>query len=117
MASPTVRAGIVVLFLSAAVMIYSSTEPAYGFTSNWPIPLTAASTGHAASGTAPAAPLSVAAACVGVLTPQVTVSWAAATHATNYTIYQSTTSATGAYTAVATGVAASPWTSANLNTG
>ena len=45
------------------------------------------------------------------------VSWAAVTHATTYTVYQSTTSATSGFTAAATGVTTTSWTSSTLNSG
>ncbi|MFL5959398.1 MAG: hypothetical protein ACJ75G_03900 [Gaiellaceae bacterium] len=46
-----------------------------------------------------------------------TVTWNAATNATSYTVWQSTTSATGGYTIAATGITATTWTSGNLATG
>ena len=44
------------------------------------------------------------------------MTWAAIAHATNYGVYQATTSATGTYTLTAT-VTTATWTSAALATG
>jgi len=44
------------------------------------------------------------------------VSWTAVTHATSYSIYDATTSATGTYALMASGVTATNWTSAALTT-
>ena len=41
----------------------------------------------------------------------------AVTHATTYTVYDSTTSATGTYTSVASGVTTTSWTSGTLTAG
>ncbi len=43
------------------------------------------------------------------------ISWSTVTHASNYTVDQSTTSATTGYTAAATGVTGSSWTSGTLS--
>jgi hypothetical protein len=84
--------------------------------SNWMVGLAGASSGQALSQPAPAAPSSVTAACVGLLSGQITVSWSAVPKATSYTVYDSTTAATGPYSVIATGVSASPWTSNVLAT-
>jgi hypothetical protein len=47
-------------------------------------------------------------------TKTIKVSWTAVTHATTYTVYDSTTSATGTYNSIATGVTTTSWTSATL---
>lgn len=39
------------------------------------------------------------------------------THATTYSVYESTTTATGTYTSVATGVTTTSWTSGTLTAG
>lgn len=60
------------------------------------------------------APTNVTATCTNpTLVRTITVSWTAVTHA-SYTIYQSTTSATTGYSAVATGVSTTSWTSGTL---
>jgi hypothetical protein len=84
---------------------------------NWPVAAHAASNGHTQSGLGPTTPTGVTSACVGLTTPKVTVTWASVLHATTYTIYEATTSATGTYTAIATGVTASPWTSGTFTLG
>jgi cellulose 1,4-beta-cellobiosidase len=51
------------------------------------------------------------------LSKTIKVSWTAVTHATTYTVYDSTTSATGTYSSVAAGVATTSWTSGTLSSG
>jgi len=45
------------------------------------------------------------------------VTWSATTHATSYSVYESTTTVTGTYNLVASGVATNSWTSGTLTTG
>ena len=96
------------------VLLVTIAPPSYG--ASWPVPLTAGSGGQATSDTGPAAPGGITSACSGLISKAVVVSWTAVPHATSYTIYQSTTSATGPYIAVAT-AGASPWTSGSLALG
>jgi hypothetical protein len=84
---------------------------------NWVMPLHAASAGEAQAQGLPAAPTGVTAACVSATTKEIKVTWGAVTHATSYSIYQSTTSATAGFTLVATGVTALTWTSGTLANG
>jgi hypothetical protein len=61
-----------------------------------------------------AAPTGVTASCASATTDKVTVSWAAASHATGYTIYKKKTS--GSYTSAAS-VTTTSWTSGALTSG
>ena len=72
--------------------------------------------GEAQAQALPAAPTATSACASPATGRKVTVTWAAITHATNYGVYQSTTSATGAYTLQAT-VTVATWTSAALAAG
>lgn len=74
-----------------------------------------AATGQAHAGTL-AAPAGATATCVPATTT-ITVTWTAATHATTYTILESTTSATAGFGPVATGVTGSSRTSPPLADG
>jgi hypothetical protein len=57
----------------------------------------------------------VSAACAAPSTAKtIKVTWSAVTHATVYAIWQSTTTATGTYSSVATGVSGTSWTSCTL---
>ncbi len=79
----------------------------------WTIALRSGSTGEARSSSLPAAPTGVSSACGTGKT--VKVSWTAVTHASTYTVYQSTTSASSGYSAAATGVTGTSWTSGTLS--
>jgi hypothetical protein len=82
----------------------------------WGVSIQPGSQGQAASQAAPVAPTGVTAACVGLLSGQITVSWTSVTHADSYTIYISSAASTGPFT-VAGSSATSPWTSPVLGTG
>ena len=82
----------------------------------WHPALATGSHGEAQSQAGPAAPANPAAVCSG-LGLSIKVSWSAVTHASTYTVYQSTTAATGPYSSVASGVTGTSWTSGILTTG
>ena len=85
---------------------------------NWVVHLAAGSKGEAHAQTLPSAPTGVSAACAAPTTSKtIKVTWSAVTHATTYSVYDSTTTATGTYTLVASGVATTSWTSGTLTTG
>ena len=99
------------------LVLASSTGAAWAAT-NWMVTLHTASSAEAHSQTVPSAPTGVTAACnAPTSTKTIKVSWTAVAHATTYTVYDSTTSATGTYTSVATGVATTSWTSGTLTAG
>ena len=84
---------------------------------SWIVVLHASSAGEGHAQALPAAPTSVAASCPAPTTSKtIKVTWNAVTHATSYSIYDSTTSATGTYTLVAS-VTTTSWTSGTLATG
>jgi hypothetical protein len=59
-----------------------------------------------------------AASCNAPVTSKtIEVTWSAVTHATTYSVYDSTTSATGTYSLLASGVATTSWTSGTLGGG
>ena len=94
-----------------AVAAVLATAPALATT--WAVSLAAGSKGQATANTVPAAPTNVVATC-SLVSLQITVTWNAVPHATSYTVYQSTSGANGTYSAVATGVTATTWTSGIL---
>lgn len=99
------------------LLLASSTGAAWAAT-NWTVPLRTASSGESHSQTVPSAPSGVTAACAAPTTAKtIKVSWSAVTHATAYTVYDSTTSSTGTYTSIATGVTGTSWTSGTLTAG
>jgi hypothetical protein len=99
------------------LVLASSTGAAWAAT-NWTVTLHTASSAEAHSQTVPSAPTGVTAACNAPTSAKtIKVSWTAVTHATTYTVYDSTTSATGTYASVATGVATTSWTSGTLTAG
>jgi hypothetical protein len=84
-------------------------------TTSWVVRLTAGSRAEARATALPAAPASVTAACAAPTTAKtIKVSWGAITHATSYSVYESTTSATGTYTVAASGITTTSWTSGTL---
>lgn len=94
------RAGRAPVTLAALAGILLAASPASA-SSNWPVPLGAGITAEAAAGTAPGAPVTVSATCVGSSKPTVMLKWKAVEHATSYTVLESAT-ASPTYTVVAT---------------
>jgi len=85
---------------------------------NWVVHAAAVTSGEAHAQALPSAPTGVSAACPAPTTSKtIKVSWTAVTHATTYSVYDSTTAATGPYTVIASGVATTSWTSGTLTTG
>lgn len=97
------------------VVVMLTATPAWA--GNWSVALRTGSSAEAQSNTGPAAPGSPSATCVSSTGKSIKVTWAAVTNASTYTVYDSTTSATGTYSAVATGVTTTTWTSGTLATG
>jgi cellulose 1,4-beta-cellobiosidase len=85
--------------------------PAEAASTGWSPGLTQGSHGEAHSGALPSAPAKPGASCVSSTAQQITVTWTASAHATTYSIYQSTTSATAGFTVTATGITTTSWTS------
>ena len=102
-----------------ALLLTWPAPPAAWAASTWTVQLAASSSGEAQSQALPAAPSGVAAACAAPTTSKtIKVTWSAVTHATNYAIYQatSTTSTPGTYTKVTT-VTTLSYTTAALTAG
>ncbi len=110
-------ARLVVLLLSVALCSLAATESAWA-TTNWLIHVASTNAGQAKATTLPSAPGGVSAACAAPTTSKtVTVGWNTVTHATTYSVYESTTSATGTYTVAASGISTTSWTSGTLTAG
>ncbi len=108
---------LVLVSVALASLVPWTVTAAWG-AGNWVVHLATGSKGEAHAQALPSAPTGVSAACAAPTTSgTVKVSWSAVTHATNYSVYDSTTSATGTYTLVASGVATTSWTSGILTTG
>ena len=104
----------VALALTASAVVWWSQAAACGAT-NWSAPVASGSKGESQSKALPAAPGGVGAACAAPTTSKtVKVTWSAVSLATGYPVYDSTTSATGSYTLVASGVTGTAWTSGTL---
>jgi hypothetical protein len=74
--------------------------------------------GHGQSQSQPPAPTGTpTAVCVSSTTQTVKITWTAVTHATSYTIYDSTTGSGGTYNTLATGITTNPYTTASLAAG
>jgi len=110
---------LVVVLVSVAVAgLLPWTVTAAWAAGNWVVHVAGGSSGEAHAQALPSAPTGVSAACAAPTTAKtIKVSWSAVTHATNYSVYDATTSATGTYSLIASGVAATSWTSAALTTG
>jgi hypothetical protein len=98
-----------VVCAAAAAAACGVASPAAWATS-WPVTLQSNSRGEGHAQTLPAPPANPIAQCTATAL-QITVSWSAVPHAATYTVYQSTTSASGPYTAAATGLTTTTWTS------
>ena len=96
-----------------AVLVQASAAAASSWTTN----LGASSSGETQTQPAPSAPTGVSATCTSALQTTVKVSWNAVTHATTYTIFESTTSSSTGFSSVATGIAGTSWNSPSLSTG
>jgi hypothetical protein len=86
-----------------------------GWATKWVPTLHAGSAGESKAQGVPAAPTGTTAACTSASAETIKVTWTAVNRATTYAIYDATTSASGTYSAVATGVTATTWTSATLS--
>jgi hypothetical protein len=83
--------------------------------STWIVPVALGSVGEAQALALPAAPTGAAATCDAPTTAKtVTITWNAVTYASTYSVYDSTTSATGTYTLVASGISTNSYTSGTL---
>jgi hypothetical protein len=107
-------AGRRVLQLAIAVMTVALAPAAAA--STWTVGLRNRSHAEATSQQLPSTPSNVSSACVSSSQAVVKVTWSPVAGAT-YTVYQSTTSATSGYSAVASGLSATSWTSGTLSGG
>jgi len=80
---------------------------------SWTIGLAAGSAGQAQAATLPA-PATMTASCIAGNQNKVNITWTVVAHATSYTISDSTTSAGGAYSTLASGVGGTSWNSPGL---
>jgi hypothetical protein len=93
-------------------------DPVADAASNWVVHVAAGSKGESQASVLPAAPTGIAATCAAPTTSKtIKVTWNAVTHATSHSIYDSTTSAGGTYSLVASGVVTTSWTSGTLTSG
>jgi hypothetical protein len=98
----------------AALMVGGA---AAGATS-WIVVLHSNSAGEGHAQAFPAAPTGPAAACAAPTTSKtIKLTWNTVTHATTYSVYDSTTSATGTYTLLASGIGTNSYTTAALASG
>jgi hypothetical protein len=89
--------------------------PGVATASNWANPLNQGSHGEGHTQALPAAPSGVSAACTSLTGKTIKVTWNAVTHASGYSIYQSTVSASSGYGLVASGITGTSWTSGTLS--
>lgn len=107
------RRGLVGVVAAGALLGMAGT----GWATNWRPTLHAASAGESKAQGVPAAPTGTGAACTRARAETIKVTWSAVARATTYAIYDATTSASGTYSAVATGVTTTTtWTSGTLST-
>jgi hypothetical protein len=106
---------LVAVGILTALSVGVSSGPAWA-AANWTVALSAGGSGQAKAQALPAAPAPTSACASPTSLREVKLTWTAVTHATNYGVYQSTTSATGTYTLTAT-VTTATWTSAALAAG
>src|SRR5579871_468861 len=77
--------------------------------SNWNVALHSGSSGESRSQAKPSAPTGVTATCTSSSAATVKVAWSSVAHATSYSLYESTTSASSGYSVVATNVTTTTW--------
>jgi len=105
------------LLLVAALVVLVGAR-AVDAATNWAVHVASTNSGEAHAQVLPAAPASPAASCAAPTTSKtIKVTWSAVTHATTYSVFEATTSATGTYSSVATGVTTTSWTSGTLTAG
>jgi hypothetical protein len=114
-AATRAQTALAVLAISVAASVLSFTGVAWA--SNWKIGLAGSSQGTARSGATPDAPTQATAVCDASGKKRIMIVWTAVAHASSYSIYESTTSATSGYTLANTGVTGTAWTSGNLKNG
>jgi hypothetical protein len=102
---------------TGATLIVLVAWPAAANAAGWSASIAAGMHGEGRAGALPGAPTGVTVVCVSATQQKVTVSWTASAHATSYAVYDSTTTAGGTYTLLASGVTATNWTSATLGAG
>jgi hypothetical protein len=111
------RGALLVVVIACALSVFASSGSAWA-AGNWVAHLAAVNSGEAHAQALPAAPASPAATCTSPTSARtVKVSWTAVTHATTYAVWQSTTTAGGAYTQVVSGVTTTSWTTGVLSAG
>ena len=102
------------LALTAAALVWWSEVTACG-ASNWAATVATGSKGESEAKSLPATPGSTGATCAAPTTAKtIKVTWSAVLLATSYSVYDATTSASGTYTQVASGVIGTSWTSGTL---
>ena len=103
--------------LAGAVAVWCTATAPAASASNWLDTAATGSTGEAQAQGLPAAPTGAASSCQSSTVSKVTVAWNTVTHATAYSVFQSTTSSTSGFSLAASGISTSPWTSGNLSSG
>ncbi len=110
-----IRALLPALTLSSVVATVAA--PVSGATS-WIVTLHSSSAGESRAQALPGAPTGVAVSCPSpTFSKTIKVTWSSVTRATSYSVYDSTTSASGTYSLVVSGVATTSWTSGTLSNG
>ncbi len=101
--------------LVATILMVSlmATSMPVSASTNWHISLAAASHGEARA-TSLATPSGTAGTCVSPTGATIKVTWSATTHASSYTVYDSTTSSSSGFAIVAASVVGTSWTSGSL---
>jgi hypothetical protein len=108
---------LILLSLASAILLSININTAWA-AGNWVVHAAAVTSGEAHAQALPSAPTGVSDSCAAPTTSKtIKVTWTAVTHATTYSVYDSTTTATGTYTLVASGVATTSWTSGTLVAG
>ena len=102
--------------LALGFLVATTAGAASGATS-WIVTLHSNSAGEGQAQALPAAPTGAAAACNSPTSKAIKVTWNAVTDASTYSVYDSTTAATGTYSLAATGVTTNAWTSGTLSPG
>jgi hypothetical protein len=106
-------AGALLAAALVAFAVQSAGSPAFAAT--WTTGLASGSSGESQGQAAPAAPANPTATCTSGLSNTVNLTWSAVTHATTYTVYDSTTSASTGYAVLTSGVTTTSYTTGALS--
>jgi hypothetical protein len=101
-----------ILVLALSVSLLGETGSS-GASTDWIVAVNSGNSGQAQAFNLPPAPVATA-TCSSLVLGSVVITWSAVTPSSSYTVYESTTSATGTYSVIASGVTGLTYTQSGL---